>query len=77
MQSWYEPITKPRIQAGNVSAWYIGTCTEIRPTPSPAKKRPAMNMGCSVAATCSATPRLNGIRHDNAMPYFRPAMSAR
>ena len=32
---------------------------ETIPTPKPAKKRPAMNIGSSVAAVCKITPRLN------------------
>jgi hypothetical protein len=32
---------------------------EIKPTPRPAKKRPARKMGIPVAAVCRMTPRLN------------------
>ena len=49
----------------------------MRPTPSPAKKRPTMNVVCSVLAVCKMTPRLNGIRAERMSPHLRPTQSAK
>lgn len=49
---------------------------EIRPTPKPAKKRPARKMGISTAMVCKTTPRLN-TQVEAARPMRRPMVSAR
>lgn len=54
----------------------IGTWTETKPTPIPAKKRPAMNVDLLNAPVCNATPRLNGIIAEVMIPHLRPSLSA-
>lgn len=47
---------------------------EIKPTPTPAKKRPARNSGRDVAAVWKTTPTLK-IQHDTMRPQRRPMLS--
>jgi hypothetical protein len=49
---------------------------ETRPTPSPAKKRPAMNRGCDVDAVCRMTPKLKTKPIAVKRPILRPRISA-
>ena len=76
MASWYAPTIVPRIHLGAVSDWYIGIMALIRPTPRPAKKRPAMNIGRAVETVCKMTPRLNTKAEDENSPHRRPRISA-
>ena len=48
---------------------------ETRPTPRPAKNRPAMNKGCRVAAVCRITPRLKTRPAETINPSLRPRRS--
>jgi hypothetical protein len=48
---------------------------DTRPTPKPAKKRPATNMGNLVAAVCKITPKLN-TQQDAIKAKRRPIRSA-
>jgi hypothetical protein len=48
---------------------------EIRPTPKPAKKRPAMKRGCSVDAVCRITPKLKTMPAETIRPKRRPRRS--
>lgn len=47
---------------------------EIRPTPRPAKKRPARNRGTPVAAVCSTTPKIK-TKEDTISANRRPIVS--
>jgi hypothetical protein len=47
----------------------------MRPTPYPAKKRPAMNSGCDVEAVCRITPRLNTRPAETMSPIRLPSKS--
>jgi hypothetical protein len=49
---------------------------EMRPTPKPAKKRPAMNRGILVDAVCKTTPKLKTKPTATMRPIRRPSMSA-
>ena len=49
---------------------------EMRPTPIPAKKRPALKRGREVAAVCMATPKLK-IQQAEKSPHFLPILSAK
>jgi hypothetical protein len=48
---------------------------EIKPTPKPAKKRPARKRGILVAAVCRMTPKINTIV-ETMRPKRRPIASA-
>lgn len=48
---------------------------EMRPTPKPAKKRPAMNKGCRVDIVCRITPKLKTRPTDTMRPILRPSKS--
>jgi hypothetical protein len=48
---------------------------DTRPTPKPAKKRPATNRGRLVAAVCRMTPKMN-TQHDAIKEKRRPIRSA-
>jgi hypothetical protein len=48
---------------------------EIKPTPYPAKKRPAMNRGCDVETVWRMTPKLKTIPADSIRPMRRPRKS--
>jgi hypothetical protein len=49
---------------------------ETRPTPSPAKKRPAMNKGWLVETVCKITPKLKTNPIADMRPILRPRISA-
>ena len=49
---------------------------EIKPTPNPAKKRPARKSGMLTAAVCRMTPKIK-TNDDRMRPKRRPAQSAR
>lgn len=49
---------------------------DIKPTPYPAKKRPAIKSGCEVAIVCRMTPRLKTKAVDKIKPILRPKKSA-
>lgn len=49
----------------------------MRPTPKPAKKRPAMNIGNAVEAVCKTTPKLKTMPADINRARRRPKKSAR
>ena len=57
------------------SDWYMGTSTEMRPTPRPAITRPTMKRGSAVDAVCIATPT-EKTRAAKMMPNLRPRKSA-
>lgn len=48
---------------------------EIRPTPYPAKKRPAMKSSCVVEAVCRTTPRLKTRPAEAIKPQRLPSKS--
>lgn len=50
---------------------------EMRPTPKPAKKRPAMNIGRAVEAVCKITPKVKTIPEEISKAMRRPKKSAR
>ena len=49
---------------------------DMRPTPNPAKNRPARKRGMLTAAVCRMTPKIN-TNDDRIRPKRRPAQSAR
>ncbi len=70
-----QETTAPLIHFGEHSDWYIGTRVEMRPTPKPVKKRPAMKVGRVKAPVWRATPRQK-TTHEINIPVRRPQMSA-
>lgn len=61
---------KPRTDFGEHSDWYMGTRVETRPTPMPAKKRPAMK-DPQLRAFCIPTPN-EKMAVAAMIPHFRP-----